>query len=43
MMRVNILGGHVLSQSEFENLSPKKLTDFLVATLGLYPNTAQNI
>jgi ribonuclease HI len=41
--RFNILGGHVLSQNEYENLSPKKLTDFLVATLGLYPNNAQNI
>ncbi len=41
--RLNILGGHVLSQNEYEKLSPKKLTAFLVATLGLCPNTAQNI
>ncbi len=27
---LNILGGHVLSQNEYENLSPKKLTAFLV-------------
>jgi hypothetical protein len=41
--RHNILGGHVLSQNEYEKLSPKRLTAFLVATLGLCPNTAQNI
>jgi hypothetical protein len=40
---LNILGGHVLSQNEYEKLSPKKLTAFLVATLGLCPITAQNI
>ncbi len=41
--RLNILGGHVLSQNEYEKLSPQKLTAFLVAMLGLCPNTAQNI